>query len=810
MRLHSWLQKSRPAKFRPPTSLKSCGMVVSLMLTALNGFAASSIDFNQDIRPLLSDNCFQCHGPDANTRKADLRLDIEADAKSDLLGYPAIVEGKPELSELVARITHSDPQERMPPVDSGKALSPEEIDLLGSWINQGAQWSQHWAYTHPKKNPIPNVRNRDWPKNWIDYFVLARLESSKIISSGDADKVTLLRRLSFDLTGLPPEPGEVASFIKDEAPDAYERHIDRLLNSPAYGERMAMYWLDLVRYADTVGYHGDQDHSISPYRDWVIDAFNRNMPLDQFTREQLAGDLLPDSGIDAKIASGYNRLLQTSHEGGVQPKEYLAMYAADRVRNVSAVWMGATMGCSQCHDHKFDPYTTKDFYSMAAFFADIDEMKHLSSGSNSIPTKREPEMLVLSRQQSARKSTLTSQITRWEASLNSVSDEIAQDLSNRITRAKHELETIEKQAQRTMITVSIEPRVMRVLRRGNWLDESGPIVQPAVPEFLGVLTGIDGRANRLDLADWLTDHEHGVGLLTARVFANRLWYLLFGTGIGSVLDDFGNQGEPPSYPKLLDNLATEFVENGWNIKKMMKRIVMSRTYQQSSLVSESLNQLDPYNRLFARQSRFRLPAEMIRDNALAISGLLEPEVGGPSVKPYQPAGYFKHLNFPTRTYAHDTDQRQWRRGLYVHWQRQFLHPMLKAMDAPRREECTAQRTLSNTPLAALVLLNDPTFVEAARIFAQNILHEGGGTSESRIAFAFQRAVSRSPDDWEYQKLFRLLTVARGQYQSNKEEALKLVRTGEAPVPNDLNPVDLAAWTAVARAILNLNETITRN
>ena len=789
---------------------KSFTVVASLTLTWQNGFAASPIDFNRDIRPLLSDNCFHCHGPDAKKRKADLRLDIEANATADLGGHRAVVPGKPELSELVARIAHTDPQERMPPLDSEKALSSDEISLLTGWIKQGATWSQHWAYIPPKKNPIPNVQSGDWPANWIDYFILAKLESSSISPSGDADRVTLIRRLSFDLTGLPPEPEEVGSFIRDERSDAYERQVDRLLNSSAYGERMAMYWLDLVRYADTVGYHGDQDHSISPYRDWVIDAFNRNIPLDRFTREQLAGDLLPGSGIDEKIASGYNRLLQTSHEGGVQPKEYLAMYAADRVRNVSAVWMAATMGCSQCHDHKFDPYTMKDFYSMAAFFADIDEMQHFTDGSNDLPTKREPELKVLTRKERVRKEILRTRIVKWETALKSETDQSADDLRMQITAAREELEVVGKNARRTMITASVKPRDTRILPRGNWLDETGTIVDPAVPEFVGSLKNVDGRANRLDLANWLTDPENGVGLLTARVFVNRLWYLLFGAGIASVLDDFGGQGEPPFHPGLLDNLSVELVHNGWNIKNMVKRLVMSRAYRQSSLVSESLNEIDPYNRLIARQSRFRLPAEMIRDNALAVSGLLEREVGGPSIKPYQPSGYYRHLNFPTRTYKHHTDRRQWRRGVYVHWQRQFLHPMLKAMDAPRREECTAQRTRSNTPLAALALLNDPTFVEAARFFAQNILRDGGGTPDSRIEFAFQRALSRNPDDWERQKLFGLLTVTHDQYRSNKAAALRLIRIGEAPVPDDVDPADLAAWTTVARAILNLNETITRN
>ena len=375
---------------------------------------------------------------------------------------------------------------------------------------------------------------------------------------------------------------------------------------------------------------------------------------------------------------------------------------------------------------------------------------------------------------------------------------------------KKELDAIRRRARLTMITVSIKPRTIRILPRGNWLDDSGPVVEPAVPEFLGTLDLEGRRATRLDLANWLTDAERGVGGLVARVEVNRFWYLLFGVGIAGVLDDFGGQGEPPVHPELLDNLAREFVDSGWDIKHMMKLLVMSRAYRQSSLEPDDLRRRDPYNRLLARQSRFRLPAEMVRDNALAISGLLVTEYGGPSVKPYQPAGYYRHLNFPTRKYKHHRDQRQWRRGVYVHWQRQFLHPMLKALDAPSREECTVQRPRSNTPLAALTLLNDPTFVEAARVLAERILHEGGASTDSRLDDAFRRAVSRRPDDHERNLLSRLLAASREAYEADEAAAEELLATGQAPVAADIDTVELAAWTAVARAILNLSETITRN
>ena len=771
-------------------------LAVLISLSTTNRSAGDNhvaVDFNRDIRPIMSDKCFFCHGPDPEHREVELRLDVEAEAKDF-----AIVEGKPDESAFFLRITSGDPEERMPPAKSGKKLTKKEIDLLQRWIDQGAPYEPYWAYQPPRRHEPPEVKNGSWSRQWIDRFIVARLEAEGLQPARDADRVTLLRRLSFDLNGLPPTPEEVALFVKHTEPNAYEKVVDRLLASERFGERMAMYWLDLVRYADTVGYHGDQDHNISPYRDYVVDAFNDNMPFDQFTREQLAGDLLDAPTIDQQIATGYNRLLQTSHEGGVQPKEYLAIYAADRVRNVSNVWMGATMGCCQCHDHKYDPYTMKDFYSMVAFFADIDEAKHFKKGTNSLPTARPPEIKVHTKRE-------REQLARWRAELAT-----SEPGSNESKSLKQQIDHLSSNARMTMITVATQPRTTRVLPRGNWLDDSGPVVEPAIPEFLGELKKSGRRATRMDLATWLTDAEHGVGGLTARVFANRFWYLLLGVGISDTLDDFGGQGQPPEHPELLDNLAMEFVESGWDVKHMMKLIVMSRAYRQASMESTALRERDPYNRLYARQSRYRLPAEMVRDTALAVSGLLVERVGGASVKPYQPTGYYRHLNFPTRRYEAHTDARQWRRGLYVHWQRQFLHPMLKALDAPSREECTAQRARSNTPLAALTLLNDPTFVEAACALARRTLRAGGETDAQRVAFAFLQAISRSPDEVERDIVMQLLDGNRKYYVDQPEKARHLVSTGLTPVPEGIDTAELAAWTATARAILNMNETISRN
>ena len=776
-----------------------------LLLFVLPFFGWSKpLDFNQDIRPILSDKCFSCHGPDEHGRKADLRLDIEKEAKNEDMF--AIVSGKPDESEMIYRIHSKDADELMPPPEIGKALSNKEKQILEQWIKEGAVWAEHWTYVDPVHHSIPKTKNKEWAKHWIDKFSLADTEELGKKPAPDADPVTLLRRIHFDLTGLPPQPKTVKEFSANPSLAAYEKLVDQLLVSSHFGERMAAYWLDLVRYADTVGYHGDQPHNISPYRDWVINAFNENMPFDQFTREQIAGDLLPNSTTQQKVASGYNRLLQTTHEGGLQLKEYDAIYAADRVRNVSEVWMGATVGCAQCHDHKYDPYTIKDHYALASFFADIADRGFTG---NSLPTKRPPEIQIYSTEQQLELDRLSSemekhlpkkkheQLAKLESSQKKISDSLkkAKDEEkkklqlklNQLNEQIQELASSEqlttfksiqrkrndlvKQGRWTMISQAVKPRTMRVLPRGNWMDDSGAVVLPAVPEFMGQIQSDKDRLDRLDLANWLTNPKNGKGKLHARVLANRIWYLLFGKGLAPDLTDFGGQGTPPEHPELLDRLALSLLEKQWNLKAFIKEIVLSRTYRQATLPEENF---------YSFQVARRLPAEFVRDNTLAISGLLVPKIGGPSVKPFQPPGYYRHLNFPRRVYKQNTGDTQWRRGLYVHWQRQFLHPMMKAFDAPSREECTTQRPQSNTPLAALVLLNDPTFLEAAKAFAQKIIVHGGASFQSRVSYAFEEAVTRSPDSFEQETLAQLLIDTKS------------------------NSPDM--WTPVARAILNLAET----
>ena len=821
-------------------------LYLGLSFFLLSPCLGEELDFNRDVRPILSDKCFFCHGPDSNHREADLRLDTAEGAYAKLKesGNFAIVPGKPEQSEFMIRIL--DKEDPMPPVESHKSLKPKEIDILKQWIKEGAVYEDPWAYAPPVKHPAPKVKKSDWPSNWIDHFVLARLEKKGLSPSPEADPVTLTRRLSFDLTGLPPKPALVADFQSGKI--SYEQLVDTLISSPHFGERMAIYWLDLVRYADTVGYHGDQDHNISPYRDYVIKAFNNNTPFDQFTREQLAGDLLPKPTLWQKVASGYNRLLQTSHEGGIQAKEYNAIYAADRVRNVSEVWMGATVGCAQCHDHKYDPYTIKDHYTMAAFFADIHDKGYTG---NILPTIRPPEMVILNPELQPKADRLEAQMAelvpphaqaeisrlemlrnKWTGQLKSLRDDkrkaalqaritdadkkiaafAPQDKLNAFYRLRKQHQTLAKQGRRTMITVAEKPRTMRILPRGNWQDDSGEIVTPAIPEFMGQLKLPEGqeRATRLDLANWLTDTAKGSGGLTARVMANRFWYLFYGRGISPSLSDFGGQGQAPVNPQLLDQLAVAFYESGWDVKSLVRLLVTSRAYRQSSLATAEMLARDPANALVDRQSRYRLPAELIRDNALAVSGLLVDEIGGESAKPYQPEGYYRHLNFPPRKYQQHNDPRQWRRGLYVHWQRMFLHPMMKALDAPSREECTAERPRSNTPNAALVLLNDPTFIEAARNFAQRIVSKGGDSFEQRIGFAYQEALNRAPDEEEKAIFRQLLEDTRAQYDQGKNEATQLGKVGISPAVTDIPPADLASWTTVARGLFNLYEFTYRN
>jgi mono/diheme cytochrome c family protein len=760
--------------------------------------------FNRDIRPILANTCYACHGPDSGTREAELRLDTFEGATEW-----AIVAGEADSSEVIARVTSDDPDMRMPPAASKKPpLTPEQIELLRKWINAGAKFEPHWAYIPPERPPVPEVAKSDWARNELDRFLLAPMEARGIGPSAEADRATLIRRLYFDLTGLPPSLAAVDAFIADERSDAYEQLVDRLLASPEFGERMATWWFDLVRFATTVGYHGDQDHRITPYRDYVIKAFNDNLPFNQFTIEQLAGDLLPNPTMWQRVATGYNRILQTTHEGGAQDAEYRAIYLADRVRNFSETWMAGSMGCAQCHDHKFDPYSQEDFYSMGAFFADVDEYGSFQSvGGNEIPTERPPEMLAWTLPIYEEMQEIDAKIAELEAGMVGFLDNDWEKRREELIQLKKQRLDLEAKFVPTMITKAVAPRAIRLLPRGNWMDKSGPVVQPHTPHFMRQLETGGRRANRLDLATWLVSRDHP---LTARVVVNRLWKMYYGVGQSKVLIDMGSRGELPQNQELLDWLAVEFMDNGWDMKHMIRLMVTSSAYRQSSVPRPEVDTIDPDNRLVARQSRFRMQAEEIRDNALAVSGLLVKKLGGEIVKPYQPAAYYKALNFPERDYTPSVGSDQFRRGVYMHWQRQFLHPALLAFDAPTREECTADRPVSSTPTAALVLLNDPSFVEAARALAAKIMANDMNDDNERIRWAWRQVLGRNAESEEATLLADLLKKHRAEFTADPKSAEALVSVGISPRPHEANLTELAAWTSVSRVLLNLNETITRN
>ncbi len=770
------------------------------------------LDYNRDIRPILSNHCFACHGPDSGNRQADLRLDQRQPA----IDLQAISPGSLSKSKLISRLHSKDASEIMPPPETQKPLTLSQIQLLETWIEQGAEYQTHWAYIPPARPPIPasniNSPSPSQPKRThsvandeVDYWVNTELANQGIDPSPQADRRTLIRRLYADLLGLPPTPERVEAFILDSRPDAYLILVEELLSNPHFGERMAIGWLDVVRFADTIGYHSDNPRNIWPYRDYVIAAFNNNKPFDRFTIEQLAGDLLPDATQETRIASAFNRLILTTEEGGAQPKDYEARMLSDRVRAVGTVWLGQTIGCAQCHDHKYDPITMQDFYALGAFFADIQE---------GIVAPREEGIPVLNEDQTKELERLKQVAEQLNSEQPQDSDIAKRDAAMR-DAAKKEIETFLKNAPKCLVTKSTDKRrTVRLLPRGNWMDDSGPILQPAFPATMQSHSTTnkhnyvqDQPLSRLDLAKWLVSRENP---LTARVVMNRLWKHFFGTGLSKVLDDLGAQGETPVNQPLLDTLACEFMDSGWDFKHMVRAIVLSETYKRSTLANQSSLTKDPMNRYSGRQSPWRHDAELIRDQALSLAGLLSPKIGGPSAKPYQPEGYWENLNFPTRTYTADSGEQQYRRGLYTWWQRTFLHPSLLAFDAPSREECTAERTRSNIPQQALVLLNDPTYVEAARSFAMRAI-EAVPKSESsdmwiaqRIEWMMQQTLQRTPTESESELLNSLI-----EKQTQNIRQSPSSRQPTTDIETNTNS-QRDVWTHVARVLLNLHESITRN
>ncbi len=783
--------------------------ILALLLVPFASLHADEpLRYNRDIRPILSDNCFACHGQDKANRKAGLRLDLREEAIVPVKsGDTAIVPGDVKRSTLVERIVSNDADARMPPPESHKQLTAKQSELLRRWIEQGAPYEGHWAFVPPAKVEPPAVKRADWPTNPVDRFVLAGLEAGSLSPSPEAGKEALIRRVTLDLTGLPPTLQEVDAFLSDASDGAYEKVVDRLLASPQYGERMAVNWLDAARYADTNGYQVDRDREIWRWREWVIAAFNRNVRFDQFTIEQLAGDLLPNPTQEQLIATGFHRNNMMNEEGGVDPSEFLAEYTADRVETTMTVWLGQTFNCCRCHDHKFDPFTQRDFYSMKAFFHNVPEpgrgeyeksIRENSPPHLKLPTPDIAAKIKSLREQLAQKEQLSAAPAAPHPDRAGLDKEIA-DLKKQIADAESAIPT-------TLVMAEMQnPRPTFILKRGAF-DSPGDRVEAATPKILPAMAA-DLPRNRLGLAQWLVAPENP---LTARVAVNRFWQQVFGTGLVKTSDNFGAQGEYPTHPELLDWLARDFVAGGWDVKRLMKMLVTSATYRQSAAFTPRLLELDPENRLLARSSRNRLMGEFIRDQALAVSGLLVSNIGGPSVKPYHPPGIYEQLTEGkgTITYKPGTGEDLYRRSLYTYWKRSVPHPAMLVFGTPFREVCCVQRSRSNTPLQALILLNDETYVEAARFLAVRIMGSSKDDGQ-RLKFAFRTVLARAPRPNEQAILEKSHARALADFRNDPAAAKALLAVGSKSAPADLDPAELAAWATVAGTLLSLDESFTR-
>jgi hypothetical protein len=789
-----------------------------IALAADTPVAKARIDFARQIRPILSDNCFLCHGPDEKERKAKLRLDLKENALGPLRGGGrAIVPGRPKESGVLQRILADDPSERMPPARSGKKLTGPQIELLKEWIEQGAAWSEHWSFVPPQRAALPKPSRQGWARNAVDHFILARLEKEGLQPAPEADRPTLIRRLTLDLTGLPPTLAEIDAFLADRTAGAYDRVVDRLLADPHYGERLAVDWLDAARFADTHGYHIDSGRDMSHWRDYVINAFNANLPFDRFTVEQLAGDLLPGATVAQKVASGFNRNHMINFEGGAIPQEYHNAYIVDRVNTTATVWLGLTIACAQCHDHKYDPISQKEFYQLYAFFHNVPENGLDGAKGNAAPVLKEPTP-----EQQRELAKFDEALRAVEQKLAAPNQGSAEGLKAEAARLRKARADLDRRIPTTMVMQEMSPpRDTYILQRGEY-DKKGAKVSAGVPSTLSAFSK-DAPHNRLGLARWLVDPNQP---LTARVIVNRYWQMLFGTGLVKTAEDFGAQGEPPSHPELLDWLAVEFMtpspgplgtgaKQNWSVRDLIRLIVTSATYRQSAKLSPSLLARDPDNRLLARGPRLRLQAEFIRDQALAISGLLNRDIGGASVAPYQPAGLWQELasrgdskNWSAQFFVQSHGKDLYRRTMYTFWKRTSPPPQLVTFDAPDRETCTVRRGRTNTPLQALVLMNDPTYVEASRKFAERLLKEATGVDE-RLQLAFRLATARLPSVREMSILRQVLDRQMVKYQGDKSAALELLAIGEAGRDGRLPPTELAAWTMVASVILNLDETVTK-
>ncbi|WP_299762523.1 PSD1 and planctomycete cytochrome C domain-containing protein [uncultured Dokdonia sp.] len=722
-----------------------------------------TIDYIFDVKPILSDRCYLCHGPDDGTREANLRLDTKEGAFAAIGPNQdrfAIVPNDTLTSQLVSRIHAVGTEKLMPPEDSNLSLTDYEKQVLTKWIDQGAVWKDHWAFVAPQKKETPQITNTSLAANEIDNFIIKKLEQQGLSPSERASKEKLIRRVYFDLTGLPPSVSEIDAFVNNSNPNAYESIVDSLLNSTQYGEHMTTSWLDIARYSDTHGYQDDLERVMWPWRDWVINAFNKNLPYDDFVTWQLAGDLLPDASLEQIIATGFNRNHKITQEGGVIDEEYRVEYVLDRTNTVSKSLLGLTMECAQCHDHKYDPISQKEYFSFYSFFNKVNEKGRIDYGE--IP---EPNLKI------------TQQQTKELLSFINMPDSIPE-------------------VQLMVMKDDAPTRKTYILKRGAY-DAYGDEVQANTPK--AVLAFDDFENNRLGLSKWLFDEKN---TLTARVAVNRLWQQIFGTGIVASSSDFGNQGALPSHPELLDWLAITFREEGWDIKKMIKRMVLSNTYQQTSKTSPELLEADPYNVLLARSTRQKLTAEMIRDNALAVSGLLVEKIGGPSVKPYQPKGLWAETTSGQglTEYIMDTGENVYRRSLYTFWKRTVPPPSMMTFDAATRDYCTVERQKTSTPLQALVMLNDPQLIEAANVLATQMLQDNSLTDQDRIHTIFKKITSRAPDETEVQNLLAFLQESEANYDETKN-----VTATDMAVDKE----KLYAFSAVTSLIFNLDEAIVK-
>jgi len=734
------------------------------------------ISYNFDIRPILSDKCLACHGPDANKREAGLRLDLAENAFQALKENPkahALVAGKPELSAAYLRITSKDTALLMPPPSSNLKLSQHEINLIEKWIKQGAKYEKHWAFVAPKKPAVPKVELTDWPKNEIDYFILQKQEQKGVKPNGEADKERLLKRLSLDLNGLPPSLQMMDEFLADNSPKAYEKMVDKLLKSPAYGEKMAIHWLDLARYADSHGYQDDGYRTQWPWRDWVIHAFNNNMHYNDFVTWQMAGDLMPNSTKEQLLATGFNRNHKITEEGGVIPEEYRIMYVTDRNDLFGKGLLGVTLECAHCHDHKYDPFSQKEYYQMFAFFNNVKEVGIESVIGGPETYAKKPLMEISN-----------------EDVKNILTFVNKQDTNRLIVSVMGDLDTTRK---------------TYVLKRGVY-DAPGEEVQPGTPTSILPFSDKYPK-NRLGLSQWLFDKKNP---LTARVYVNILWQEFFGKGIVKTSGDFGMQGELPSHPALLDWLASDFMEHNWDIKRLVKQMVTSSTYRQSAVVTKEKLAADPDNVLLARGPRYRIHAEFIKDLVLSSSGLLNKTIGGPSVKPYQPAGLWEGATSGRgllSVYNQDHGGSLYRRGMYTLIKRTVPPPTMGIFDASNRDLCEVKRLKTNTPLQALVMMNDPAVLEASRVLAGKLLQEKT-ESKDKIIKAFRLIVCRKPNEKE-------LGVLTAYYDKElktikPEAARKMVAVGEYPMIKNIDIKTLAALMRVVSTIYNLEETITKS